>query len=283
MNEQFEKRGYLLEDFRLFHLAGQPTEKVELHYHEFHKVFLLISGSGGYTVAGNRYSLRSGDLVMVGSRCVHKPEFQQEYERIILYISPEFLRTIPEFDLSEAFSGENGHVLRLTEAAQARVISLAKELEQELSTEEPGAILVCRGLIIRLLVEIIRGFRDETALRPKAFSPKNHRIGQIMAYIEENLTAELSVEKLSEQFFISKYHMMRSFRQETGTTIHGYIQDRRLIQARSLINGGMRATEACYRAGFHSYASFTRAYSARFGTTPTGRPTVLRPAEETYE
>lgn len=283
MNEQFEKRGYLLEDFRLFHLAGQPSEKVELHYHEFHKVFLLISGSGGYTVAGNRYSLRSGDMVMVGSRCVHKPEFSQEYERIILYISPEFLRGIREFDLTEAFSGENGHVLRLSEPEQSRLLAMAMELEQELSTEEPGSILVCRGLILRLLVEITRGFRNGGASLRKGFSPKNQRIGQIMAYIEENLTEELSVEKLSEQFFISKYHMMRSFRQETGTTIHAYIQDRRLLQARSLISGGMQATDACFRAGFHSYASFTRAYSARFGTTPTGRPKVSSAAEDSYE
>lgn len=283
MNEQFEKRGYLLEDFRLFHLAGQPTEKVELHYHEFHKVFLLISGSGGYTVAGNRYSLRSGDLVMVGRHCVHRPEFSEDYERIILYISPEFLDRIREFDLTEAFSGEYGHVLHLAQPEQTRIIAIAKELEGELSSQEPGSILICRGLILRLLVEIIRRFRAESNLSPKAFFPKNQRVGQIMTYIEENLTAELSVEKLSERFFISKYHMMRSFRQETGTTIHGYIQERRLALARSLINGGMRATEACYRAGFHSYASFARAYSARFGTTPTGRPTVLRPAEETYE
>ena len=41
--------------------------------------------------------------------------------------------------------------------------------------------------------------------------------------------------------------------------------------ARDMIKKGMSATDACYRSGFRSYSSFTRAYSKNFGTTPTGR------------
>jgi len=40
----------------------------------------------------------------------------------------------------------------------------------------------------------------------------------------------------------------------------------------------MRATEACYRSGFRSYSSFTRAYGRHFGTTPTGRADLSREA-----
>jgi len=45
----------------------------------------------------------------------------------------------------------------------------------------------------------------------------------------------------------------------------------------------MRATEACYRCGFRSYSSFTRAYSKYFGTTPTGRPGAAQERAEGYE
>ena len=41
--------------------------------------------------------------------------------------------------------------------------------------------------------------------------------------------------------------------------------------ARELMDSGMRATEACYRCGWRSYSSFTRAYGKHLGTTPTGR------------
>ncbi|MFR5719023.1 MAG: helix-turn-helix domain-containing protein, partial [Anaerotignum faecicola] len=59
------------------------------------------------------------------------------------------------------------------------------------------------------------------------------------------------------------------------------LQERRLLHARELIRQGVSATESCFLSGFGSYSSFTRAYSKRFGTTPTGRKGA--PAEETYE
>lgn len=48
MDENYEKRGYLLEDFRLFHLKDDRGTKVDYHYHEFCKIVLLLSGSGSY-------------------------------------------------------------------------------------------------------------------------------------------------------------------------------------------------------------------------------------------
>ena len=77
--------------------------------------------------------------------------------------------------------------------------------------------------------------------------------------------------------------MMRLFRQETGTTIHLYVTQKRLMLARELMDGGMRATEACYRCGFRSYSSFTRACAKHLGTTPTGRSDGKYPEEEAFE
>ena len=88
------KRGYLKENFRLFHLRDSRAQKMEYHYHEFCKVLLLIQGSGGYFVDGQRYLLQSGDIVLLDAHSIHRPELDPDspYERIILYISPDYLR-----------------------------------------------------------------------------------------------------------------------------------------------------------------------------------------------
>ena len=54
----YEKRGYLLENFRLFHLRTQGDSPVNYHYHEFCKLVLLVSGTGSYTVGDRRYLLQ---------------------------------------------------------------------------------------------------------------------------------------------------------------------------------------------------------------------------------
>lgn len=286
MNENYEKQGYLLEDFRLFHLKSAAGIRTEFHYHEFCKLLLLISGSGGYWIEGQRYALQPGDIVLVGSHCVHRPEFEAgvPYERIIIYISPEFLRrqSTPDCDLLECFSGRKSHVLR-PEKGSLRFLSLAESLKRELSGEGYGRVLLSAGLLLRLLVEIGRDFNRGDALQPGPVLPKNSRVQEIMTYIEAHLTEDLTIEGIAERFYLSKYHMMRLFRAATGSSMNSYITQRRLLLARELIGRGMSATESCFRAGFGSYSSFTRTYGKFFGTTPTGRNFTARLLEESDE
>lgn len=272
---EYEKRGFLLENFRLFHLRSPGGAQVEHHYHEFCKVLLLISGSGGYFIDGQRYLLRSGDIVLIGSHSIHRPELDTEspYERIILYISPEYLRSqsTAESDLLRIFSGEKGHVLRLQENRRQRLFQQAASLEQVLEEEGFGREILSNAGMLRLLVEIGRNQNREQTAGPSPVMPRNERILEILSYIEDHLSEDLDAETIARAFFISKFHMMRLFHRETGTTIHLYVTQKRLIRAKELMDAGMRATEACYRCGWRSYSSFTRAYNKHLGTTPTGR------------
>ena len=281
---EYGSQGYLLDDYRLFHLSEPQNGRVDFHYHEFCKLLLLRSGSGGYWVDGQRYALQAGDVVFIPSHCVHRPEFEPgvPYERIIIYISPDFLRrnSVPDCALEEIFTAGAGPILRTREKEQRKLFALAEQLEKELSGDKFGRVVVASGLLMQILALCGRYFSRRTALSPSPDTPQNARVVEMLRYIDEHLAEELTSEGLSEEFFISKYHMMRQFREETGQSIHAYLSDRRLLHARSLIEQGFSATESCFRSGFGSYSSFTRAYAKRFGTTPTGRSTQL---DETYE
>ncbi len=283
----YKKRGYLLENFRLFHLRSEGSSQVDYHYHEFCKLLLLISGSGGYFVDGQRYLLQSGDILLLGSRSIHRPELEAGtvYDRIIIYISPEYLQlsSADDCDLLSLFSGEKGHVLRLKESKRKPLFQLAAALERDLAGEAFGREILCSTGLLRLLVEIGRRMRQAEIFGPSPVLPQNERIREILQYLDAHLTEDIDIEALAQTFFISKFHMMRLFRQETGTTIHLYITQKRLMLARAYIAGGMRATEACYRCGFRSYSSFTRACAKHFGSTPTGRSDAQMALEEGFE
>ena len=272
---QYEKRGYLLENFRLFHLRSEGGAKVDYHYHEFCKILLLVSGQGSYFVDGKRYLLSPGDIVLIGSRSVHKPELSEDtaYERIIIYVSPEYLQKMsaPDCDLLSLFTGEKGHVLRLKEQRRKAVFARIAALEHDLAQDAFGRAVLSQADLLYLLVELGRSMADSPANLPRPSVTENRRVLEIMEYLDRNLAEEIDIDALAEAFFISKFYMMRLFQRETGTTIYSYLTQKRLLKARELMNGGMRATESCYACGFHSYSSFTRAYGKYFGTTPTGR------------
>ena len=271
----YRQRGYLLENFRLFHLHTAPQNSVDYHYHEFCKILMLLSGGGEYYVDGQRYLLQAGDIVLLNSHSIHRPDMDagMPCERIIIYVDPGFLQrsSTENCDLLSVFSGEKGHVLRLSDSRRKKLFLLAAALEEDLKSSEFGQDVLSSTGLLRLLVELGRARQRSDSLTDSPMMPRSDRICQIIRYIDGHLTEDLDIDQLAQHFFISKFHMMRLFRQEMGTTIHLYITQKRLMLARALIDGGMRATEACYRSGFRSYSSFTRACAKHFGATPTGR------------
>lgn len=273
--KEIEKRGYLLEDFRLFHLKDAKGAEMEFHYHEFCKLVLLVSGQGEYTVEDRHYALQAGDILFIGNGQIHRPEFAKgvEYERFIFYISPEFLQkqSSEGCNLELLFDGVYGHVLRLKEHRFQKITEQAKLLEEELNRDSFGKNIMANSLLLQLLVRLGRYREKEKLMQAERPEVHDERIRRILYFMENHLTEELSVDDLAETVFMSRYHMMRLFKKETGQSVYDYLTERRLFFARKLIRQGVPATESCFRSGFGSYSSFTRAYGKRFGTTPTGR------------
>lgn len=285
MNKTYEKRGYLLDDFRLFHLKDVQGTNVDYHYHEFPKVIFMWSGVGNYSIDGKKYMIQDDDILLIGKQKIHRPEFEKGtlYERSIIYISPQFLKqySTKECDLETIFDNQAGHVVRTNN--NKMVFELLQQFEQELSEERYGKDVMSNIILIKILIEIGRITSEQRKAYSNVITTENARIIQIMKYIDQHLTEEISIEQLAEKFYLSKYHMMRLFRQETGQSIYEYLTLRRLLSARDRIIKGENATESCYNSGFRSYSSFTRAYSKYFGSTPTGRKIHSAQREETYE
>lgn len=285
MNRTYEKRGYLLDDFRLFHLKDVQGTSVDYHYHEFPKLIFLWSGSGNYAMDGKKYIVQDRDILLIGKQMVHRPEFEPgtTYERTIIYISPQFLKRYgtEDCDLEISFEMEAGSVLRTKE--NPKLFDMASELEHELSEERYGKSVMSNVLLLRLLVECGRVARAQQQTNSNLITTENVRVLEIMKYIDTHLSEEISIEQLAERFYFSKYHMMRLFRQETGQSIYEYLTLKRLLHAKDMIVHGENATESCYSSGFRSYSSFTRAYAKYFGMTPTGRKIQSAQREETFE
>ena len=279
--QDYKRRGYLLENFRLFHQRSRGV-KVDYHYHEFCKLLILLSGNGDYVVDSQRYHLQEGDVVLVGCDSVHRPELsdETEYDRVIIYIDPVFLKkeSSEKCDLIACFNSDQGHVLRPNKMQYQNIVSIATRLEQELAQNSYGHEIVGKALLLELLVHLRRYQQQDSILYPAPIQPKNDRILDVLRYMEEHLCEDMEIGMLADKFFISKYHLMRLFHRETGSTIHAYLTQRRLLMAKDLIKKGISATDACYRSGFHSYSSFTRAYGKHFGCSPTGKkdPSIVK-------
>ena len=90
----------------------------------------------------------------------------------------------------------------------------------------------------------------------------------VLSYINENFRSELTVDELADKVFLSKYHFMRLFKAQTGSTVYAYVRQKRLMNASRLIREGVPAQKAAAESGFGDYSAFHRAFKESFGTSP---------------
>lgn len=268
---QYEKRGYLNEPFRLFHLADGSHQEIAYHYHTFHKIIILLAGRAGYAIEGEGYALQPGDYVLVGRGSIHRPIVEQGdfYERAILYISPEFLQEQSRGgdDLETCFRQAQRDFRYVYHSGGGdRVRELFGLLEQSQQEAGFGAALLQRALFTQLMVEVNRLSLTGGTV---SAADGDSKIISILQYLNAHLTEPLTIDELAARFYISKYHMMRRFRDETGYTIHNYITEKRLLLAQQLLEQGLPLGETALRCGYQEYSTFSRAYKKQFGHSPS--------------
>ena len=94
------------------------------------------------------------------------------------------------------------------------------------------------------------------------------RLGEILEYADNNFGGDCSVNMLCEKFFISRSSLYRAFRDELDITPSKYIENRRLANAKKLLERGESVQAAAEKSGFPDYSHFISLFKKRFGTTP---------------
>ena len=273
MNE-YEKTGYLNSNFKIFHLVDKGMTPIGFHFHDFHKILLLMKGNVSYCVEGRTYDLQADDIVFVPAGEVHRPVLHDTaiYERIIIYISKDYLNTYrtDNYDLAQCLieaHQKQSHVLRVPAFGTTKLGQIVRELEQSLDSNEYANELYHNLLFLEFMIQLNR-VAIHDGIEYLSNSSSNKKMIDVIDYLNEHLTDDLSIDFLAETFYLSRYHLMHAFKEETGYTIGNYLSTKRLLLARDRIRQGEPITNVCYECGFRNYSTFSRAYKKNFGCSP---------------
>lgn len=270
---EYDKKGYLLQGFRVFRLKDTALQEIPFHYHDFHKIILFLGGEAAYIIEGKTYPLAPRDILFVSAGEIHRPVTipGKAYERIVIYVSPDFLQRCGQgrYDLAECFqlAGKTSSVMHAPAGKSHDLLFHMNKLEAAAHQEDYANELYTEMLFIEFMILLNRALLDkELELSSVSYDKK---IQQLLAYINSNLTENLSIDTLAEAAYLSKFYMMRRFKADTGCSIHQYINSKRLLLAKKLLaTTDTPITELCYQCGFKDYSAFAREFKKRFHTTP---------------
>ena len=124
------------------------------------------------------------------------------------------------------------------------------------------------SLQLHALVNLVTLFSPDSERISNAASSISEKGALIKAYIETHFAEKITLDDLSREFCVSKYYMLRSFRNQYGMTIIQYLATCRIQHAKKLLRFSDRQIEAIGQAcGIDDVSYFNRLFRSYEGMT----------------
>ncbi|RJL32170.1 GlxA family transcriptional regulator [Bailinhaonella thermotolerans] len=148
-------------------------------------------------------------------------------------------------------------------------ITAGMDLALALVEEDLGAE-TARAIARRLVMFVQRpGGQAQFSAQLAAQAPSREPLRELVAWIAENLDADLSVPALAERAGMSERHFARVFAAQTGRTPAAYVEDVRLEAARRLLETtGTTVDRIARTCGFGTSETMYRVFRRTVGVSP---------------
>jgi len=248
-------------------------------------VVYIASGQGRFVVGGVEYDAREGDLFWIPPDTAHEmegflPAMHCPYAHFDLVYRPNISHwdfSIPAgtLDLSElkqllhpplthpVLSNLCGRIRSFT---NQRVGQLIRDVCAEAARSQPYAALRMSGLLLEMVAEILRGLN---ALSPE-YDEHVSLLEEASDYMRAHCAEEVTVEEMAEFCRMSPAYFRRLFARHYGCAPRDYLRRARIQLSKQLMIGSdLNCSEVAYKTGFATVHSFSRAFRAVEGITPT--------------
>jgi len=234
--------------------------------HERYEIIFALSNLGTCKVEGGEYSLVARSILLIQPMAFHNYYAFDDstLEGYSICFSDSVLSKCVLDMLNKIFGDENnsGKYYPAKGVCDA-LCDIFRRFDDAhiLGTNEQSAFL--DTLIAELIIFL-------SATEFKTISHNEQELGiRVAKYLNSNIEKNISLDRLATRFFVSKYHLCRAFKDYTGVSVHSYMNYKRIIHAKTLIESGCTASCAAERVGFGDYSAFYRAYVRIIGKSPT--------------
>lgn len=241
----------------------EPQTVYTPHCHSRYEIYCFLSGLADLRIEGLSCPLEPGSVVLIGSSRFHSVQalaaLGQPYRRAVLHFSAQALHPEEEYLLGLfrrpeiLYPGAWSNGLERSFAA----------LESAAALNETVRDIAIHTRLMGILVDLYA--MSEHAI---AVHADQGRVHEVLAYLNANLTAPVTLEELADRFYFSRNGLARAFKRATGTTVADYLLYKRMALARMLLRAGHPAGVVAGECGYSEYSTFYRNYCRVYGQNP---------------
>lgn len=257
MSQQFWRDAAL--PFAESRRAWQSRSCYRPHTHPALSIGAVDAGRSRLQVEGRAdQALAAGDIVLIPAGAVHacNPEPDCAWSYQMLYLAADWVAT-----LQHEAQRDQG----------ARLLPCPTHYRDPALYQDFCALntLLFEALPAELKEDALIDFAGRLLLgsmpAPEAPPPW---LPALKAQLEAECCAHWPLQQLATDAGLSRYHLIRLFRQHTGLTPHAFQLDCRINLARRLLREGAAQADLAQQLGFADQSHFQRAFRARVSATP---------------
>ena len=118
----------------------------------------------------------------------------------------------------------------------------------------------------------MRKYLEKLPITEKAINVKEGRainFTQIHNYIDSNFCMDITIQEISEKYYINPSYMSQLFRKEIGVTFTDYVTKKRMEYAKELLRDETKKTvDIAQKCGYNDYFYFIRSFKKYAGISP---------------
>ncbi len=248
--------------------VASPEALCKSHCHYSYELLFVMEGEGLFVVEGKEYLLSARSVMITKPLEYHYVKINPDvkYERYLVRFNDADLREDTATVLEELLGSEGEpRSFSFPGMIGDAIVSIYERSQIAASLPKQHAAAYSRILLSELILLFSIANKESNVSYDGDISVR------VIKYINEHLhrSRQMSLDFLAQRFFVSKYYLCRVFKKHNGISIHGYIVQKRIMQAKILIESGEQATTAARKVGFRDYSAFYRAFLKTVGVPPT--------------
>lgn len=277
-----DKRGNRMDKYK--HEFVKPMEGLEFyisqsedkgsvvnkHFHDWIEIVYIVRGELEFQCNNQKIQLYEDDFIVVNPMCIHSTHCVSGNTAILLQIPMSFLKMFMP-NINHYYFEVDIHSDIITVQKTVKEIKrIIKELWSTTQVHSDEGQLKCYSLVFELMYILVHQCSREINIRDLSKSKKNmERIQQIMEFIKEHYTENISLNRISSEFGLNSIYFSRFFKKQMGVTFLEYLSLVRIENIYSdLINSDLTIKEIIERNGFTNYKLFMKMFKTMYGCTP---------------
>ncbi|MCI8501338.1 MAG: AraC family transcriptional regulator [Oscillospiraceae bacterium] len=247
----------------VFSIANYTTVvQVVPHYHSEFEIYYLLKGNCRYLIDKSIYELSEGDLCIIPPGTIHNTRYEKEdnHKRMLISFPENYLPDSLREAISKIYFHPNSKI------TQSKIKEIFDSIDDEYTHPDHFSKYAIQNKIHELILLILRN--DISADSPTS---ESLLVKQAITFIKGNYASNITAEQTAKFCFVSREHLTRTLKRETGFSFKEFLTFYRLKKAEAILksNPKERIIDVALQCGFNDSNYFSKVYKQKYSCSPS--------------